>query len=69
MIYGVFFQNLFALLFNFGRQKNLLLVYLTFRDPWDSKKGKVKKHGLEILRPIQWAKIGLEGPNMLQMRG
>jgi hypothetical protein len=39
MIYG---EILFALLFNSRRQKNLMFVFLTFREPPDFKKGKIK---------------------------
>ena len=46
-------------------QKPSLLVFRTFRELRDSKKGKVKEHGSEFLRRMQWAEIEDQEPNQL----
>jgi hypothetical protein len=48
-----FYTVLIYLILNSGWQKNLLLVFFTFRKLRNSKKGKVRVQGLEILIRIQ----------------
>jgi hypothetical protein len=43
-------------------------MFLTFQDLRDTKKGKVKEHGLEISRRTKWDKVGRLVVNELQTR-
>jgi hypothetical protein len=45
------------LVFNFGWQKNFLVVFWIFQELRDSKKGKVKEHGSQFFTCIQKAKV------------
>jgi hypothetical protein len=42
-----------------------MLIFLTFQELLDSKKGKVKENGLEILIRIQQDKVGHQDINVL----
>ena len=50
-------------------QKTSFLVFQTFRELRDSKKGKVKEHGSEFSRRTQWDQIEDQKPNRLEDRG
>ena len=50
-------------------QKTSFLVFRTFRELRDSKKGKAKEHGSEFSRRTQWAQNEGQKPNQLEMRG
>jgi hypothetical protein len=41
---------------------------LTFQELRDSKKGKVRENGLEILRRTKWDKVGHQEINEMQTR-
>jgi hypothetical protein len=47
-------------------EKMYFLVFWTFRELRDSKKGKVKEHGSEFSRRTLWAKDEDQDPNRLQ---
>jgi hypothetical protein len=57
LILGIFHKILIYLVFKSRWQKNLLLVFWTFQELHDSKKGKVRDHGSQILIHIQQAKV------------
>jgi hypothetical protein len=48
--YGDFLNNSISFGFNFVWQKTLFIAFLTFHELQDSEKGKLREHGLEILR-------------------
>ena len=50
-------------------QKTSFLVFQTFRELRDSKKGKVREHGSEFSRRTQWDKIEDQEPDQLGDRG
>ena len=50
-------------------QKTSFLVFRTFRELRDSKKGKAKEHGSEFSRRTQWAENEDQKPNQLETRG
>jgi hypothetical protein len=56
--FGNFPQSPFYFGSNLFWQKNLVLVFLTFRELRDSKKDKVGEHGWKNLRRIQRDKSG-----------
>jgi hypothetical protein len=43
-------------------------VFSTFQELRDSKKGKVREHGLEFFRRTKWDKVGHQEANRPQMR-
>ena len=51
------------------RQKTFFLVFWTFRELRDSKKGKVREHGSEFSRRMQCAENEDQKPNQLGNRG
>ena len=61
------FSHLFGI--NPVFQKTSFLVFQTFRELRDSKKGKVREHASEFLRRTQWAQNEGQKPNQLEMRG
>jgi hypothetical protein len=48
--FGDFPNNPLSFGFNSLCQKTLFKAFLTFQELWESKKGKIAEHGLEILR-------------------
>jgi hypothetical protein len=66
--FGDFPNNPLSLGFNTLCHKSFFLAFLTFQELRDSKKGKVREHGLEILRQIKWDKMGHQEVNGMHMR-
>jgi hypothetical protein len=65
---GYLSNNPFSSGFNSLWQKTLFLAFLTFQELRDSKKGKFREHGLEILRRTSWTKVFHKHVNRLKMR-
>jgi hypothetical protein len=66
----IFILRIFKIIPHFGFNSSsgnpLMLVFLTFQELPDSKKGKVREHSLKILRQTKWAKVGHQEINGLQ---
>ena len=69
MILGIFHSFPIYLELTLFFQKTSFLVFQTFRELRDSKKGKAKEHGSEFSRRTQWAQNEGQKPNQLEMRG
>ena len=70
MILGIFHSfSIYLELTLFFFQKTSFLVFQTFRELRDSKKGKAKEHSSEFSRRTQWAQNEGQKPNQLEMRG
>ena len=64
-----FLNNPPLLVLTLFSRNRVFLVFWTFRELRNSKKGKVREHGSEFLRRTQWAKIEDQEPNQLGDRG
>ena len=69
MILGIFDMFPIFMELTLHSQKTSFLVFWTFRELRDSKKGKVKEHGSEFSRWTQWAENEDQKPNQLGNRG
>ena len=69
MILGIIHKFPYLFGINPVFQKTSFLVFQTFRDLRDSKKGKAKEHGSEFSRRTQWAQIEDQNPSRLEDRG
>ena len=69
MILGIFHSFPIYLELTLFFQKTSFLVFQTFRELRDSKKGKVREHGSEFSRRTQWDKNEDQKPNQLGDRG
>ena len=61
--FGDFLNNPPLLVLTLFSRNRVFLVFWTFRELRDSKKGKVKEHGSEFSRKTSWAKIEDQEPN------
>ena len=68
MILGIFHSFSIYLELTLFFQKTSFLVFQTFRELRDSKKGKAKEHGSEFSRRTQWAENEDQKPNQLGNR-
>jgi hypothetical protein len=68
LISGIFQTIPSLLVLTLFVRKHFFLAFLIFQVLRDSKKGKVREHGLEILRRTKWDEVGHQEVNSLQMR-
>ena len=69
MILGIIHKFPYLFGINPVFQKTCFLVFRTFRELRDFKKGKAKEHGSEFTRRTQWAENEDQKPNMMEIRG
>ena len=69
MILGIFGMFPIFMELTLHSQKTSFLVFWTFRELRDSKKGKVREHRSEFSRRTQWAENKDQKPNQLGDRG
>ena len=69
MILGIIHKFPYLFGINPVFQKTSFLVFQTFRELRESKKGKVREHASEFSRRTQWAQNEGQKPNQMEMRG